>query len=233
MTIPRIQTPLVMPSERLATRRQLDLVDVLFELGGSQRLPVSAQDLASRLDITPKTVSRTTTFLVHGGLLESGRGAWALTEIGHSLARLRSTDTARARLLLHDHWQDSWFHRRALERLTSGPVEEADLAAHLGSGLSATPERGAFLVEWMAYALLIDRDEQGRIVLPTRQQAGQQTASAPRPPAPAGPPGVLSPFLSMPAEAFSALPDAEFLALLQAYRTVFVKLTPSLQQSGN
>lgn len=161
MTAPGAQSPYVMPSERLATRRQLEVVDVLGELGGPQRHPVPAQVLASRLDITPKTVSRTAAFLVHGGLLRPGRGEWALTEIGYSLARLRSTDSARARLLLHDHWQDSWFHQRALERLTPGPAEEAELAAHLGSGLSATPERGAFLVEWMAYALLIDRDEHG------------------------------------------------------------------------
>ncbi|MEV7678077.1 hypothetical protein AB0O64_05880 [Streptomyces sp. NPDC088341] len=188
---------------------------------------MTARDIASRLGITPKSVSRATAFLIHAGLLQPGRGAWALTEAGHSLARLRSTDSARARLLLRDHWQDMWFHQRAQHWLASGPAEERELAAHLSSGVAGPLERGLFLIEWMTYALLIDRDGQGRIILP----AGQQSEAPGRTEEPAGPEGIWA-FLN--AEHVSVLPDDEFLAVMKAYRSLLVSLTPSLvQQSGN
>ncbi|MBW8796247.1 MAG: hypothetical protein JF597_22380 [Streptomyces sp.] len=81
----------------------------------------------------------------------------------------------------------------------------------------------------MTYALLIERDEQGRFTLPATQQP-----AAPSGPGPSGPMGVLDPLLNASAEQLSALPDAEFIALMSAYRTVFASLTPTIpRQPGS
>lgn len=193
----------------------------MADLGGPECHPVTAKALATRLGITPKTISRATGFLTHAGILQPGRGAWALTELGYSLARLRSSDSARARLLLRDHWQDTWFQQRCQRLLASGPLEEAELAAHLCADRPGPLERGLYLTEWMTYALLLDRDEQGRLTLPVEQQT-----ATPSGPGPSGPMGVLDPLMNASAEQLSALPDVEFIALMSAYRTVFVSLTP-------
>ncbi|MDX2546158.1 hypothetical protein ACOT81_27410 [Streptomyces sp. WI04-05B] len=223
MTIPGSPHPNTLPTERLTPRRQLGVVDGIADLGGPECRPVTARDLAARLGITPKTISRATGFLTHTGILHPGRGAWALTELGYSLARLRSTDSARARLLLRDHWQDSWFQQHAQRWLASGPLEEAELAAHLSVDQPGPPERGLYLTEWMTYALLIERDEQGRLALPAEQQAATAPGSGP-----SGPMGVLDPLMNTSAEQLSALPDAEFIALMSAYTTVFASLTPKI-----
>ncbi|MFE1802401.1 hypothetical protein ACFW9L_40420 [Streptomyces sp. NPDC059517] len=212
----------MLPTERLTPRRQLEIVDSMFEAGGPDCRPVAVQTIASRLGISVKTVSRASAFLSHTGILWTGKSGWTLTSLGSKLARLRSTDTARARLLLRDHWQGSWFDKRALKQLASGPMEDAKLAEALSTGLPGPRERGLYLTEWMAYALLLDRDEQGLFTLPSSQRAA--TTSGPE--TAAGPFGVLDPLLNTPTEQFSALPDADFIALMGAYRTVFASLTP-------
>ncbi|MER6503299.1 hypothetical protein ABT218_29070 [Streptomyces sp. NPDC001455] len=228
MTTSATQGPFMLPTERLTPRRHLDMVDVIADEGGADRRSVAAQDVAARLGISVKTVARAAGFLTHTGILHTGRGAWALTELGFELARLRSTDSARARLLLRDHWQGSWFHQRALKQLASGPMEDAKLAKSLAAGLPGPPERGLYLTEWMTYALLLDRDAQGRFTVPAAQHAstgpGQARAT--------GVLGVLDPLLNAPTEQISALPDADFIALMGAYRTVFASLTPKVPRQS-
>ncbi|MFI1734064.1 hypothetical protein ACH40E_33600 [Streptomyces acidicola] len=215
--------PQILPSERLTPRRQLEMVDVLDELGGSDRRPVAARDLGDRMNLSHKSVAGAAGFLIHAGLIEPGRGAWAVTEVGATLARLRATDSARARLYLRDHWQESWFKWRAAQRLAGGPMEEGELARHLRSGLQGKAERGLFLVEWMVYALLLERDETGALRLPADHVPPPEVDAQP-----AGPPGIFDPLLNASAAEISALPDGEFIALMGAYRTVFAALAPKI-----
>ncbi|MGC9544557.1 hypothetical protein [Streptomyces sp. UG1] len=218
----------MLPSERLTPRRQLELVDALYMLGGEGRA-VSARDVAACVKLSRKSVAGVAGFLIHAGLFQPGRGAWALTEAGATLARLRATDSARARLHLRDHWQGSWFQRRAASRLAGGSMEESDLTQHLRAGLQGQAERGLFLVEWMVYALLLERDETGAVSLPADQVPPSPETDA----QPVGPPGIFDPLLNTSAAEISALPDDEFIALMGAYRTVFAALAPKIpRQQG-
>ncbi|MFE2557926.1 hypothetical protein ACFXGT_18265 [Streptomyces sp. NPDC059352] len=216
----RRYSPRVLPSERLTPRRQLLMLDAMAEVGGPDLRSMSVQDIAGLIGVSVKSVSRTVPFLLHTGLLQGEGRAWSLTELAFRLTQLRTADTARARLLLRDRWHDSWFHKVALKQLASGPLEDEKLAQSLSAGLPGPYERGLYLTEWMAYALLLDRDEQKRFILPAEQDTPPRTTETTH----TAPFGVLDPLLGTPTERISALPDGDFIALMGAYRTVFASL---------
>lgn len=219
-TFPRPDSPRVLPSERITPRRQLLMIDAMAEVGGADLRVVPAQDIADRIGVSTALPRRAVPFLLHTGLIQGKGGAWSLTELGFELARLRGTDSARARLLLRDHWHGSWFHKLALRQLASGPLEDKELARSLSAGLSGPYERGLYLTEWMTYALLLDRDGQGRFAVPAEQPRPPRAAQT----APTGPLGILDPLLGTPTDQISALPDGDFIALMSAYRIVFTSL---------
>ncbi|MEU8719560.1 hypothetical protein [Streptomyces antimycoticus] len=213
--------PRMLPTERMTPRRQLEMIDVMAQLGGADRGSLSGSAIATHMGLTRKTVSRAAGFLTQAGLTQPLQSSWALTEVGLSLARLRGTDSARARLLLRDHWKGIWFQQVAVRFLASGALDEREFANQLSAGIPGRPERAVYLVEWMTYALLIERDEQGQVSLP----GAQRPSDGPPPPGP-GPQSLLDPLFSAPVAQISALPDDQFLALMGAYRTVFSSLTP-------
>ncbi|MDQ0761501.1 hypothetical protein [Streptomyces canus] len=215
----------ILPTERLTPRRQLEVIDAIAELGGPDRAPVRATTVGKRLNIAPRSVSGTAGFLAQAGIFRSDPGSLALTELGLTLAQLRSTDSARARLLLRDSWQGQWFQRSAVQHLSSGPLEEAELARRLKAGAPGPAERGLYLTEWLVYALLVHRDELGRCTIPAGEEP--PTASAPKEQESLG---VLDPLMSATPAEISALPDAQFIALMGAYQTVFASLSPPIRQ---
>lgn len=218
----------ILPTERLTPRRQLEVIDALAELGGPKRSAVRATTVGKQLNISPRSISGAAGFLAQAGILRADTGSLALTKLGLTLAQLRSTDSARARLLLRDAWQGQWFQRSAVQHLTSGPLEEAELARRLKAGAPGPAERGLYLTEWLVYALLVDRDELGRCTLPVGEEP--PTAYAPKEQESLG---VLDPLMSATPAEISALPDAQFIALMGAYQTVFASLSPPIRQQAN
>ncbi len=99
-------------------------------------------------------------FLADIGLVEAGRGQYAITEQGRAFAVLWSRDPARARLLLHPLLQAHWSATAVTRHLASGPLPQAKLAELLGSGLPGVRARGMYLVEWLVIGLVVERDEQ-------------------------------------------------------------------------
>lgn len=219
----------ILPTERLTPRRQLEVIDAIAELGGPDRSAVRATTVGKRLDIAPRSVSGTAGFLAQAGIFRPDTGSLALTKLGLTLAQLRSTDSTRARLLLRDSWQGQWFQRSAVQHLSSGPLEEAELARRLKAGAPGPAERGLYLTEWLVYALLVDRDELGRCTLPAGEEP--PTASAPKEKEQESL-GVLDPLMSAAPAEISALPDAQFIALMGAYQTVFASLSPPIRQQA-
>ncbi|MEU5425863.1 hypothetical protein AB0H73_09670 [Streptomyces olivoreticuli] len=202
------------------------MIDVTAELGGPGLAVVPAAEIAGRMGLSVGTISGAPGFLTQAGLFQPGRMAWALTEAGLSLARLRREGPARARLLLREHWQGMWFQRAAVRGLQGGPVEEAELARQLGQGVPGGPERALYLVEWLAYARIVHCGEDGLVAL----SAGTGPAAGGPAPASDGPePGswtFLDPLMDGPAEKVSALPDDRFVALMNGYRAILLSLTP-------
>ncbi|MER6389758.1 hypothetical protein ABT236_14930 [Streptomyces sp. NPDC001523] len=203
----------IMPTSGMTTQRQLQVVDVVAQLGGDNRLPISAKVIADKLGLGASNVSNSQGFLRQAGLLETHHGSLSVTAAGLQLARLRSEDSARARLFLRDHWRSAWFTKAAKHLLGQGPKERTTLAKELGQGLAAAaPERGLYLVDWLDYALIVHVAEDGMAHLPD---------AIPTPPPPAAPASGL--FLSS-VEATMALPDDTFVAAMRAYGTLVSSL---------
>lgn len=219
-TSTRRQSQRVLPSERLTPRREHLLIDAMWESGGFEPLAMTVNEMAELAGVSAKSVDRAVPFLLHTGLLREEGKACVLTGLACELARLRVADTARARLLLHSHWRGYWFHELAREHLAPGPMEEKELAKRLTTGLSGPCERGLHLIEWMTYALLLDRDEEGRLILPAGQNPPPRTDETPH----AGHFGVLDPLLAVPVEQITALPDQDFITLMAACSTVLTSL---------
>ncbi|APS21007.1 hypothetical protein TK78_20290 [Streptomyces sp. Tue 6075] len=200
----------ILPTERINARRQLELLDTAVELGGPEMLPVPFPEAGSRLRVGKATVQSAQGFMRQNGLLGPSRGALTVTAEGFRLSELRRTDSARARLYLRDLWKDAWFTRSASKLLRSAPEEATVLAQRLSRHLSKTAERGMHLVEWLEYALVVEEDGEGRMQL----VAARVTTPPPTPAPPAAAP------LLATAEEISGLPDSQFFAVMQAYRTL-------------
>ncbi|WP_274915195.1 hypothetical protein [Streptomyces sp. WZ-12] len=203
--------------------KQGELIVAIAALGGDLRTPVSKDVLAAHTGLSPHTLAGTRGFFEQAGLIEAGRGVWAVTEVGLRFARLRATDSARSRLLLREHWQEMWFHKAALRLLQEGPLEEWDFANRLGEGLSSGRERRLYLVEWLVHALLVHRED-GMIVAPS------SSADSARPQTSA--PFIFDPLMTMTDEEITALPTDRFVALMDTYRTLFTDLTSPSARSA-
>ncbi|KOU40669.1 hypothetical protein [Streptomyces sp. WM6378] len=223
---PKMSTPeggqRILPTERLIPRRQLEELDLVAELGGTERLPVPAADISARMSVSIDTVTAAQGFLRQNGLFVPDRGVLAVTPEGLRLAELRAADSARARLFLKQHWRSAWFTTAAARLLTQGPLDSAELARRIGHGLSRTAERARHLVEWLDYALIVhcDQHEQVRLTDGFGRAAHAST-----------PPPTSAPVFASGQE-ISALSDERFFSMMQAYRTVLTSLAPASPTGG-
>ncbi len=222
----------VLPTERINVSNQLALLDAVVAMSDAGLAPVTVEALTKRQSIGESSVAESHSFMAGARLLESDRSVWTATAAGRELARLRSEDAARARMFLRKHWNKQWFTTTATRLLARGPLEEQDLILGLSRGLSVRPARGAYLIEWMTYALIVQRDEQKRFVMvPADGIAPEPGPGAARAQAPQAPPANSAGLLIGSCEEITALPDARFLALMDAYRTVLTSLVPDLGET--
>ncbi|WP_405848564.1 hypothetical protein OG211_14735 [Streptomyces niveus] len=212
---PKVRTT---PTSRITPRRQLEISDLVGRLGNETQAEITAEMIHKAIGIAPKSSIEAAAFFVHAGLFRPGHRAWSPTELGKNLSRLRVEDPTRARLLLRDAWQDMWFNRRARQILANGPLPEADLARRLQTGLPGRPERGLYLVEWMSYALLVERTPDNDLMLPAAARPNDVSATAGA--------GVLDPLLRASVEQISALSEKEFIALMDGYRAILQAFSP-------
>ncbi|MEU3283017.1 hypothetical protein [Streptomyces antibioticus] len=199
----------ILPSGGFTSLRQLEMLDVIAELGGNDRRNIPVAKISAKVQISATTVSSAQGFLRQAGLLETHHGALSVTAAGLRLTRLRAEDSARARLFLRDHWQSTWFTKAATRFLRQGPLQRAALAENLGHGLSSTRERGLYLVDWLDYALIVQVSEGGLVHLPDSTSASEAPTSS-------------LPLAS--ANEVSALPDDTFVAVMRAYGTLLTSL---------
>ncbi|MFF9403459.1 hypothetical protein [Streptomyces sp. NPDC014744] len=209
------------PTERMATEKQMELIVAVAALGGERRLPVEQEIVARRASLSPSTMSGVRAFFEQTGLIEPGRGTWAVTEAGLRFARLRAVDSARSRLVLRDLWRGQWFEQAALDLLQDGPLEEGVLADRLGEGLPGRRERWIYLVEWLVHALIVHRDN-GLITAPGNTLGAAADSGGAR----ADRPVIFDPLMAMEDEELAALPTDRFVALMDTYRALFTSLTP-------
>ncbi|MBX9363644.1 hypothetical protein ACF09Y_26275 [Streptomyces massasporeus] len=106
-----------------------------------------------------------------------------MTEAGWTIAQRWQEDQTYARLLLQGVFRSHWSVPVADAALQAGPLPAEELGRRLLGDLPGKPRRGMYLVEWLALALLVHRDQQG-MVWPApalRAAAGSVVAALPAP----------------------------------------------------
>ncbi|MEU5639691.1 hypothetical protein [Streptomyces milbemycinicus] len=138
--------------------------------------------LAQHVGLGVATVGDCMTFLADVGLVEAGRGQYAITEQGRAFAEAWQRDRAQARLVLRPLVGAHWAAAAAADHLAGGPLPQEELARLLRTGLPGVAMRGQYMVEWLDIALIVERD-------PERLQARLPAPDAPAPPKAPGPKG--------------------------------------------
>ncbi|MGY5059985.1 hypothetical protein ACWDFR_38975 [Streptomyces sp. 900105755] len=170
------------PTDRASMRRQWQLVLAGALASGEEQLVISTSDLARQEDADTETVTQTVRFGDEVGLFRRvGRGKFAVTEAGWAIAQRWQEDQTYARLLLQGLFRPHWSVPVADTALRPGPLPMEELGRRLLVDLPGKPRRGLYLVDWLALALLVHRDQQG-MVWPTpalSAAAGSQVAALP------------------------------------------------------
>jgi len=152
------------PTDRASLRRQWQLVLAAAFVSGEQQLVISTSDLARQEGVTPETATQTVRFGEEVGLFSRvGRGKFAVTEDGWTIAQRWQEDETYARLLLQGVFRPHWSIPVADAALRDGPLPMEELGRRLLVDLPGKPRRGLYLVEWLALAFLVHRDPQGRV----------------------------------------------------------------------
>lgn len=210
-----IADPEALPTERMSVERQVAMLKAIHSLSGDSRAPLRISQVAQHLGVATATAGPAARFLIGSGLLDGGRGIYTITEAGAKFALLWDAQPDDARRLLHDLWGDMWFSRKAERALAAGPLPEVELARRLQQGKSGPSARGLYLVEWMAIALLVRRDEMGIVA---------STAVRTTPPSPQPPPASTAPppiAMNLTIEQIRELPDRQWCAYMTAIEAIF------------
>jgi len=169
-----------LPSGRSSPTQQINALVALAALGaGGAR--VHREALAEQVGKSPATVADCMAFLADLGLVEGGRGQYAVTEQGQRFAWLWPRDSAQARLLLHPLVTAHWSTAAASRHLADGPLPQEQLAARLRSGLPGVPLRGMYLVDWLVIGLVLVRDEQLNVHLASADHVTPADLGTPTP----------------------------------------------------
>lgn len=166
-----------LPSYRANPRQQINILLALADLAAGSA-GVQRVTLAQHARIGAATVGDCMAFLADIGLVEAGRGQYAITEQGRAFAAAWPRERMRARLVLRPLLQAHWSATAAAAHLAGGPLPQEELARLLRTGLLGVPMRGTYMVEWLDIALIVERDtERLQVRLPTPE-------TPPPPPAP-------------------------------------------------
>ncbi|MEU8870171.1 hypothetical protein AB0D24_03245 [Streptomyces javensis] len=163
-----------LPSYRANPLQQINILLGLADLDTGTG-PVQRAVLAQHVGIGVATVGDCMTFLADIGLVEAGRGQYAITRQGRAFTETWRCDRTQARLVLRPLLGTHWSAAAAAYHLADGPLPQEELARLLRAGLPGVPMRGHYMVEWLDIALIVERDEQ-------RLEVCLTAPDAPKPP---------------------------------------------------
>ncbi len=151
------------PTDRASVRRQWQIALNAALDSGEERRTISSADVARKEAVTTETATQTLRFCCEVGLFSGGRGKFAVTEAGWTVVQRWQEDQTYARLLLQGVFVSHWSVPVADAALRPGPLPAEELGRRLLGDLPGKPRRGMYLVEWLALALLVHRDQQGTV----------------------------------------------------------------------
>ncbi|MBZ6107400.1 hypothetical protein ACF1HU_33240 [Streptomyces olivaceus] len=150
------------PTDRASQRRQWGLALAACYCSGASRHTVASAELARSEKVTAETATQTLRFCCEVGLFNGGRGKFTVTEAGWAIAQRWQEDPIHARLLLQEQFlRPHWSVPVARAALLAGCLPAEELGKRLLGDLPGKLRRGRYLVEWLEWALLVHRDQQG------------------------------------------------------------------------
>lgn len=221
------------PTDRAGTVLQIELVLVAAEMSGPQRAIIASADVARAKNVTSETATQTLRFCATVGLFTGGRGKFAVTEAGWTIAQRWPVDERHAQLLLQDLFLRHWSAQEASRILAPGPVPCRTLAARLQESLPGSSRRGMALVDWLVLVMLVHRDQQD-LVWPAPALRAPRDGAALSVPAPSA---VMAPaekdveeldaLMGMTIDEWRALPRERYSAMLMHLSESLNLLTPA------
>ncbi len=154
-----------LPTDRIKFPRQLDALRAFAVASGPQTRPVSLQEVAPLISMTPNTVSLATTFFVDAGLLtRTETGRFLPTPVTQDFARAYDWNKDTAAHKLAPALAETWFAEELLKWINvRGSISEKDAAETLAGSVSASPHYKAqirLLIDFLEAAGLVDKDGQ-------------------------------------------------------------------------
>jgi hypothetical protein len=153
-----------LPTDRMKFDKQVEALHLYAQLSGPSHGPVSAEDLANTMDMSPSTTALCSGFFRDSNwLTRVGRGSYAATdgllEYNRHL-NVDPSDRAGALPYLADLARDSWYWAAIEPLLRQGSARRSVLLLSLSKAAGAHNHKAQLLLllEWLDWLELIDRD---------------------------------------------------------------------------
>jgi hypothetical protein len=177
----------VLPTDRIAFPKQLDILRAYASIYASTQQPVSHQKVAEVSKMQPSTVSLANPFLASINLIEKTDAGYIPCTDAMAFQRAYNWNPETAGRALQPVVRSSWFAQTMLARVSYAPVQETEAVEILAHACSAGPEyklQIRCLLEYLAHVGLIERDGgQVRTVKTNGQDAeGEQSQTTQRSP---------------------------------------------------
>jgi hypothetical protein len=152
----------ILPTERMAFQKQLDLLRAYAIAYESKGKPVNNADVAAILKMAATTMPHANGFFADLGLIQRSEGGYIPSQDVMSFHRAFAWNSEDAAKKLRPVFAPTWFAQALVPRLAfRGTLEEREAIAILAEAAGATPEyKGALalLLDYLAVTGIIERD---------------------------------------------------------------------------
>jgi len=151
----------VLPTERIAFGKQLDLLRAYAAASGTAGKPVTNKEVADFMKMADTTASTANTFFCALGFLQRTENGFVPNADVTNFSRAWDWKPENASHELAPSVRASWFGELLLPKLAFGPIEEDEALARLAQASAAGPEHRNPLrlcLDYMEAANLIVRD---------------------------------------------------------------------------
>jgi hypothetical protein len=160
----------ILPTERISFGKHFDLLRAYAVASGANNKPVSNNDVAPLVKMTPATVSLSNSFFADVGFLQRSNGGYIPAPEVLSFNHAFGWNPDSAAHKLAPLLEKSWFAQAILNKANFGELTEDEAIQDLSEAAGASPEKRSQLQILLAYlsAAGLIVQENGRVRAPTR-----------------------------------------------------------------
>jgi hypothetical protein len=156
----RPATSRALPTDRLKFEVQVDALKALAVSSDNGKHSVGADDLATRLNLSPASAGLNNMFFTEMGLAtKEGRGRYKPTPVTCEFARKHSFDAKAAGPVLGPAFSKTWCFQEVQRQTAMGRVTKDQMVRVLADAAQASNDHRVQLVgvlDWLSYAGLIE-----------------------------------------------------------------------------